>query len=220
MDEKEALTDEEKKEQLAKILAKLKQRRMDREAKEKEEEREREKNRIRSGKEMLEAKKKHEDLEIKKMVEQRKREKEEERLARQRVREQIEHDKMMRKAKFGGQPPEQPAAPVVAPPKPAAATKNHNETKLQIRLTNGSILLHKFGAKEPLSVVKCFIEMNRTDEPGPFSLMTSFPRKVFAEEDFDKPLYVLGKKSFIPYISFDHILVLHSFETNLELLCL
>lgn len=50
----------------------------------------REKNRIKSGKDLLEAKKKHEELEMKKIVEQRRREKEEDRLAKQRVREQIE----------------------------------------------------------------------------------------------------------------------------------
>lgn len=72
-EEKKPLTEEEKREQLAKIEAKLRQRRLDREAREKQEELEREKIRIKSGKELLEAKKKQEELEIKKMVEQRKR---------------------------------------------------------------------------------------------------------------------------------------------------
>jgi hypothetical protein len=39
--------------------------------------------------------------------------------------------------------------------------------------------------------------MNRTDEEGPFSLMTTFPRKVFSDEDFDKPLDILGKNTFL-----------------------
>jgi len=56
-EEKTALTEEEKKEQLAKIMDKLKQRRLDREAREKEETLQRERARIKSGKEMLEAKK-------------------------------------------------------------------------------------------------------------------------------------------------------------------
>lgn len=63
---------------------------MEREAREKEEALQRERNRIKSGKELLEARKKHEELEIKKIVEQRKKQKEDERLARERVREQIE----------------------------------------------------------------------------------------------------------------------------------
>lgn len=72
-EEKKPLTEEEKREQLAKIEAKLRQRRLEREAREKQEELEREKVRIRSGKELLEAKKKQEELEIKKIVEERKR---------------------------------------------------------------------------------------------------------------------------------------------------
>lgn len=72
-EEKKPLTEEEKKEQLAKIEAKLRQRRLEREAREKQEELEREKVRIRSGKELLEAKKKQEEVEIKKIVEQRRR---------------------------------------------------------------------------------------------------------------------------------------------------
>lgn len=101
-EEKKPLTEEEKKEQLAKIEAKLKQRRLEREAKEKEEALLREKNRIKSGKEMLEAKKRYEELEMKKIMEQKKREKEEERMAKQRVREQIEQDKLARKARQAG----------------------------------------------------------------------------------------------------------------------
>lgn len=193
-EEKRPLTEEEKREQLAKIEAKLKQRRLEREARERVDELEREKNRIRSGKEILEAKKKHEDAEMKKLIEQRRREKEEDRLAKQRVREQIEQDKQQRKAKFGTAGPPEPTpvpVPTPTPPKATTSNKNFSEAKLQIRLTNGATLTHTFGAKEPLSAVKCFIEMNRTDEPGPFALMTPFPRKIFLDEDYDKPLCVL-----------------------------
>lgn len=63
----------------------------------------------------------------------------------------------------------------------------------QIRLTNGQALTQSFSVKEPLAAVRLYVEMNRTDPPGPFTLMTSFPRKVFAGEDFDKPLTELGE---------------------------
>lgn len=192
-EEKKALTEEEKKEQLAKIEAKLKQRRMEREAREKREALEKERSRIKSGKELLEAKKKHDEIEMKKLVEQRKREKEEERLARQRVKEQIEQDKLARKAKFSGQPLEVPQVttpPQLATPKPSSG---YSEVMLQIRLTNGSSLVQKFGAKEPLSAVRLYVEMNRKDGDGPFSLMTNYPKKVFGPEDYDVPLESLGK---------------------------
>ncbi|XP_050293439.1 UBX domain-containing protein 1-B [Anthonomus grandis grandis] len=195
-EEKKPLTEEEKKEQLAKIEAKLKQRRLEREAREKQEALEREKSRIKSGKEILEAKKKHEELEMKKIIEQRKKEKEEERLARQRVKNQIEADKLARKAKFGGATQEKSVepqpAPVVAEPAVKKPTPTYNEVKLQIRLADGKTLVQNFGIKEPLSAVRLYIEMNKTDGDYPFKLMTSFPRKIFNSEDYDKPLDTLG----------------------------
>ncbi|KAF7287300.1 UBX domain-containing protein 1 [Rhynchophorus ferrugineus] len=189
-EEKKSLTDEERKEQLAKIEAKLKQRRLEREAREKEEALLKEKARIKSGKELLEAKKKYEELEMKKLVEQRKREKEEERLAKQRVREKIEADKLARKAKFSNTPVADPIvpAPISIPEK---KTQNYTEVKLQIRLIDGKVLVQNFGIKEPLSAVRLFIEMNRNDEV-PFKLMTTFPKKIFTIEDYDKPLESLG----------------------------
>lgn len=193
-EERKALSEDEKKEQLAKIEAKLKQRRMEREAREKEEALEKERNRIKSGKELLEAKKKHDEMEMKKLVEQRKREKEEERLARQRVKEQIEQDKLARKAKFSGQsePPQVQAINQIQqqPSKPPQG--GYTEVMLQIRLTNGSSLIQTFGAKEPLSAVRLYVEMNRKDGDGPFSLMTNYPKKVFGPEDYDVPLESLG----------------------------
>ncbi|XP_046388786.1 UBX domain-containing protein 1-B [Ischnura elegans] len=197
VEEKKPLTEEEKKEQLKKIEEKLKQKRKEREEQEKKDALEREKMRIRSGKEIVAAKKRIEEEEMKKIVELRKREKMEEKLARQRVKDQIEEDKAARRKKFGmggGAAPE-PAPPTPAPtasPCPAPAQRNYNETKLQIRLTNGEALTQTFGAKEQLSAVRLYVEMNRTDLNGPFSLMTPFPRKVFTDEDYEKPLDILG----------------------------
>ncbi|KAG5866223.1 hypothetical protein JTB14_033439 [Gonioctena quinquepunctata] len=188
-EEKKPLTDEEKKAQLDKIEAKLKQRRLEREAREKEEALLREKNRIKSGKELLEVKKKHEELEMKKIIEQRKREKEEERLAKQRVRDQIEQDKLARKAKFGNAPPPAESVATPAPPKPS---QNYSEVKLQIRMPDGSGLIETFGAKEPLSAVRVYIQMHGGNTAGPFNLMTNFPKKVFLSDDYDKPLDSLG----------------------------
>lgn len=194
-EEKKPLTEEEKLAQKAKLEEIMKQKRKEREEREKMEALEREKNRIRSGKEMIEAKKKQEDMEMKKLLELRKREKEEERIARQRVRDQIEQDKLARKARAQADAAKVPVATIPSPQTTVTTTtgpKNYTEARLQIRLTNGSALTFTFGAKEPLSAVRLWVEMNRTDEQGPFSLMTSFPRKVFTEDDYDKPLDVLG----------------------------
>nr|CAH7750395.1 unnamed protein product [Callosobruchus chinensis] len=74
-EEKKPLSEDEKKEQLAKIEAKLRQRRLEREAREKEEALMREKIRIKSGKELQEAKRRQEELEMKKLMEQKRKKK-------------------------------------------------------------------------------------------------------------------------------------------------
>lgn len=73
--------------------------------------------------------------------------------------------------------------------------------KFQLRLTNGQTLTQSFGSKEQLSAVRLFIEMNRTDDSGPFKLMTNFPKKVFTEDDYDTPLDVLGMLYLLSYIN-------------------
>lgn len=194
-EEKKALSEEERKQQLQILEDKLRQKRKEREEKDEQEALAKEKDRIRSGKEMATAKKKLEELEMKKILDQRKREKEEDRLARERVRKQIEADKAARRAKNGTEaqsPP--PAAPVVAAPPVSAAApkKEYNETKLQIRLTNGQLMTQTFCCKEQLSAVRLYVELNRTDGAEPFTLMTNFPKKVFSDSDFDAPLEALG----------------------------
>lgn len=201
VDEVKPLTEEEKREQLAKLQERLKQKRLEREAEERKAEIQREKQRRNFGKDVTASKEKLAELEMKKIAEQRRRDKMEEKLARQKVKEQIEKDKRERAAKFTKQ--NQTSASAAAsstvastPPtsQPAAPTekKDYTETRLQIRLTNGQALTQTFAAKEPLAAVRLYVEMNRTDPPGNFSLMTSFPRKVFAGEDYEKPLTELG----------------------------
>ncbi|KOC69006.1 UBX domain-containing protein 1 [Habropoda laboriosa] len=191
-EEKKPLTEEEKREQLRILTEKLRQKNKERDEQEKKDAQEREKNRIKSGKEMAQARRRLEELEMKKILEERKREKEEEKQARQRVREQIEADKAARRAKANvdkvpTEPPPVPLSPCTTPSK-----KEYNETKLHIRLTNGETLTQNFGSKEQLSAVRLFIELNRTDAPDSFNLMTNFPKKIFTEDDYETPLNVLG----------------------------
>ncbi|XP_011314778.1 UBX domain-containing protein 1 [Fopius arisanus] len=195
LEEKKPLTDEEKKEKLRLLEERMKQKRKEREENEKQEAYEREKFRIKSGKEIAEARRRLEELEMKKLLEQRKREKEEDRIARQKIREQIEADKAARRAKQAeesGQPAVSATSPTTPTSVAPAPKRDYNQTKIQIRLTNGETLTQSFGSKEQLSAVRLYVEMHRTDPPGPFNLMTSFPRKVFQTDDYDAPLDVLG----------------------------
>ncbi|CAB0006230.1 unnamed protein product [Nesidiocoris tenuis] len=200
-EEKKPLTEEEKKQQMLLLEQKLKEKKKEREEKEKAEALAREKSRIRSGKEIVAAKKKLEDEELRKAIELRKREKEADKQARQKIMAQIEADKQARRAKAAGSNETATATvttapPVASAPTPAAPPKDYTRTRLQIRLTDGSSITQTFGVKEQLSAVRLYVEMNRTDSQGPFSMMTTFPKKVFEEEDFEKPLDVLGKLNF------------------------
>lgn len=195
-EEKKPLTEEEKKAQLALIEEKLKIKRAEREERERQDALEREKIRIKSGKDLTEAKKKMEELEMQKIIEARKREKAEDEAARDRVRAQIEADKAARKAKLAVeqgkiQPIQSPATSSTSTIQSPKAQKEYTNTRIQIRLQDGKTVTETFSVKEQLSAVRVFIQMKQGADL-PFGLMTSFPRKVFADEDYEKPLEVLG----------------------------
>ncbi|KAK2184367.1 hypothetical protein NP493_269g03073 [Ridgeia piscesae] len=198
-DEIKPLTEEEKQEQLIKLQEMMKEKRLEKERLEKQEQIERERLRRMKGKEMVAMKAKLEEDEMKKIAMEKKKEKMEERLARQKVKDDIERDKRERAVKFGrasaeALPTVSAAVPPTASPPTAAPPKNYNECKLQIRLPSGSALVQTFSASEQLAAVRLYIEMNRTDGgTGPVGLMTTFPRKVFTEEEMDMPLSELGK---------------------------
>ncbi|XP_037954346.1 UBX domain-containing protein 1 [Teleopsis dalmanni] len=191
-EEKKPLTQEEKDAQLVILEQRLKEKRRERQDREVADALEREKNRIKSGKEMAEARRRMEEMEMKKIVDQRKRDKAEEKAARDRVRAQIEADKAARKARDE----KQPELPKVSSTTNATTTaktptKEYSQTRIQIRLQDGSTLTETFNVKEQLSAVRVFIQM-KTNIEDAFGLMTTFPRKVFNSEDFEKPLDVLG----------------------------
>ncbi|XP_050085431.1 UBX domain-containing protein 1-A [Anopheles aquasalis] len=206
-EEKKPLTEEEKKAQLALLEEKMKRKRQEREENEKKEAMERERLRIKSGKDMLEARRKMEEQEMKKLMDQRKREKLETKAARDRVRLQIEADRAARKAKDAGEPAgvtsptsttssatatsPTAAATVASPPKPAE-TKSYTTAKIAIRMMDGSQLVQTFQASEQLAAVRLFVQLKLGAIDTPFGLMTNFPKKVFTDEEYDMPLDKLG----------------------------
>lgn len=70
--------------------------------------------------------------------------------------------------------------------------KDYNECRIQIRLTDGSTIVRKFGTNENLSAVRLWVEENRKDGNGSFNIMQTFPRKVFTNDDMMKSLSELG----------------------------
>lgn len=196
-EEKKPLTEEERKAQLALLESKIKQKRLEREEEEKRDAIAKEKLRVKSGKDMLEAKARLEELEMKKIVEQRKREKAEEKAARDRVKAQIEADKLARKARLEGVPPGSMSSNVVQSPQPSVVpasttpSKSYDKARLQLRLYDGSAITETFDAKESLAAVRVFLQMKLSSVDS-FRLMTSFPKKVFSESDYEMSLESLG----------------------------
>ncbi|XP_042228110.1 UBX domain-containing protein 1-like isoform X2 [Homarus americanus] len=200
-EEKKPLTEEEKLLKKRTLEDKIRQRRREREMEEEKEARDRERKRIQMGQEIAERKRNMQDQELKRIAEERKKEKMEDKIARQKVKEEIERDRQARKEMFGNKGEEKSQAASVAPkpqPAPAAQTapkKEYTTARLQIRLPSGTPLVQEFKAKESLSAVRLWISLNRQDglpADAPFNLSMSFPRKVFSEEDMDKPLDILG----------------------------
>lgn len=76
-------------------------------------------------------------------------------------------------------------------PSSSVTPKSYANTRIQIRLLNGNTLVETFDVKEQLSAVRLFIQIKQGIDQ-PFGLMTNFPRKVYGDEDYEKPLEALG----------------------------
>uniref|UniRef100_A0A8B9PKR7 UBX domain protein 1 n=1 Tax=Apteryx owenii TaxID=8824 RepID=A0A8B9PKR7_APTOW len=198
-DGKQPLSEEERKDQTKRMMELIAQKQREREEREKRETIEREKQRRKQGQELSLIRQRLQEEEMKKLAEQRRREKMEEKLAKQRVREKIERDKAERAKKFGAgsgtQGSAEPAAAPVVPSSPSQeppTKREYDQCRIQVRLLDGTSLTQTFKAKEQLAAVRLYVELNRKDGEEPFSLLTTFPRRVFTEEDMEKPLQELG----------------------------
>ncbi|XP_071277085.1 UBX domain-containing protein 1 isoform X2 [Agelaius tricolor] len=157
-----------------------------------------ERERRRRGQELSKLREWRRDEERRRAAEERRRDRAEERAARQRVREKIERDKAERAQRFAPSPPNPPAQPCQEAPAP----REYEECRIQVRLPDGRALTQSFRAREPLAAVRLFVELHRGPgggagggaggPPEPFSLRTAFPRRLFTEEDMEKPLQELG----------------------------
>lgn len=198
------LTVEEKERQKRRMMELITQKQQEREEREKRERIEQEKQRRKQGQELSVIKQKMQEQEMQKAAEDRRKEKQEERMARERVKEKIARDKAERARRYGGgtsepiSPPAEsplpastpsPSSPVQEPP----TKKEYDQCRIQVRLLDGTALSQTFRAREQLAAVRLYVELNMPGGPeGPFNLLTSFPRRVFTEEDMEKPLQELG----------------------------
>lgn len=199
---KKELTDEEKAEQMKRLEELRVKKAAERVEREKQDAIEKEKRRVQEGKAITGLKAQLEEQQMKKIAEERRREKIETQKAKERVKAQIAADRAAKKeqeARERGEAVPASVHPVASPPPsqstaaPSSAPKDYTETRLQIRQTDGKPIVQTFKAKESLSAVRLYVQLNRKDLPGEkVNLMTTFPRKVFSEDDYDKPLDALG----------------------------
>ncbi|KAM7028192.1 UBX domain-containing protein 1 [Acridotheres tristis] len=159
-----------------------------------------ERERRRRGQELAKLREWRRDEERRRAAEERRRDRAEERAARQRVREKIERDKAERAQRFAPVP----TSPVPETPQEPPAPREYDQCRIQVRLPDGRALTQSFRAREPLAAVRLFVELHRDtgstgstgsgtgSPPEPFSLRTAFPRRLFTEEDMEKPLQELG----------------------------
>ncbi|XP_008302460.1 UBX domain-containing protein 1-like [Stegastes partitus] len=199
---KRPMTEEEKRDQVKRLEELMRVKQAERRERERAEEVEREKQRRRQGQELQQIRQKLQDDDMKKLAEQRRREKMEDKLARQRVKEKIARDREERAQKFGGGgPPSTAASSQPAPPSPSSPTsqgppptkKEYDESRIQVRLLDGSTITTVFKAQEPLAAVRVYVQMNgNTPEGQDFTLLSPYPRHVYTELDMEKPLKELG----------------------------
>ncbi|KAM7417550.1 hypothetical protein PAMA_017269 [Pampus argenteus] len=196
------MTEDEKREQVKRLEELMRVKQAERRERERAEELEREKQRRRQGQELQQIRQKLQDDDMKKLADQRRKEKMEDKLARQRVKEKIARDREERAQKFGGggssntaatsQPVQlSPSSPTSQGPPPTK--KEYEESRIQVRLLDGSTINTVFKAQEPLAAVRVYVQMNgNTPEGQDFTLLSPYPRHVYTELDMEKPLKELG----------------------------
>ncbi|KAI9019489.1 ubiquitin-related domain-containing protein [Phycomyces nitens] len=196
------LTEEEKKQKLADLKARLIEKRALKAQEEEAERKQAEKIRRKAGQDLSEVKQQLEAKEIKKAFDLKRKEKEDDKKALAKIKAQIEADKRDRAAKviFSQQTTAKEAAkngtpvPVAPTPAPVAAPptvkKEYTEARLQIRVPGASPLTSSFSADATLADVQTYLQSNGCTNN--FTLSTTFPRKTFGSGDLAKSLKELG----------------------------
>ena len=182
------LTPEEKQQKLLELQERMKQKRAEREQAEKLELKTKEKIKRATGAEMNALREKLEQEEMRKEVEEKRRRKEEDRLYKEKIRKQLEQDKLERKQR-SSESVAISSQPSTAPVSSSPAAVNYDVARIQIRTPKGP-LTTQLTPTDTLNTVIKFLETNNIRQP--FTLSTSFPRKVYASSDYEKTLKELG----------------------------
>lgn len=156
---------------------------------------EREKNRVRSGKEITEAKREHEEQQRKRAIEQKRQEKREALLAKKRIKDLVEADRAARREKYAKRGGASEAAAPAAVEKRAAPVAVSGG-KLQLRLPDGGRLELHFEAEATLGDVVARLASQRPElNGGTLRLSQPYPRRTFGADEYSK---TLGELQLVP----------------------
>ncbi|KAI9321296.1 ubiquitin-related domain-containing protein [Dichotomocladium elegans] len=191
------LTEEEKRQKLADLKAKLAAKRANKAFEEAEERKQAERIRRKAGQDISAAREKLEEQQLKKAFEAKKREKEADKLAKAKIKAQIEADKRERAAKreaakkaITEQSAQQASASASLPTAAPGAKKEYTEARLQFRIPGMAPITHTFPADAPFEDVNSFLLSQGCDRP--FTVSMTFPRKTFGAEETGKTLRELN----------------------------
>ncbi|XP_076268841.1 UBX domain-containing protein 4-like isoform X2 [Rhynchophorus ferrugineus] len=176
-------------EKIEKAKQLLEAKRLEKEKEEKETERLKEIERRKVGQEVQKMKKWQEDQELKQLMEEREKEKKQEREARERVLAQIAQDKADRAARFQ---PVASSTPTLkeqeATPGPSVNRSDPRTAVLQFKLPDGSTKTQDFASTDKLQSVLNYLKSELKLPLNKFTLSTTFPRRQFAEKDYNDTL--------------------------------
>lgn len=149
---------------------------------------ERELERRRSGQDLRSFKERQTELELKQLKEERKRDLIAEQVRRKRILEQIAQDRAMSAARFANNSGLNDAAAadgsVAAAAVPASPrVYTGNEARIQFRKPDGTVAAHDFLAADTFQTVRDFVATDLLAGCSNFTLASSFPRRLFGDED-------------------------------------
>lgn len=190
-------TEEEKQEKIRHAMKLIGEKRAERVKEEEKLELEREVQRRKEGKTLIKLKEWQNEQELKQLKDDRLRDKNEAKAARQRVLDQIEQDKKERAQRY-----QQFASPTTAdqppstekPATPTTPTIPPNSTRIQFKKPDGESEIVTFDADMLFADIHAFVMndvLNGTNIKE-FTLATTFPRREFTSEDFNKTLIDLN----------------------------
>lgn len=184
-------TEAEKQEKIKKAMKLIEQKRIEKIEEEKRVEKEKEIQRRIDGQQVLKAKKSKEDLELKQIKDDQIREKQQAKADRQRVLDQIEQDKKERAQRFGSStsPADTKASPTTPPSVSTPTTSVPNSTRIQFKKPDGESEIVTFDSDMLFTDLHLFVKNDILHGAAKdFILATTFPRREFSQDDFDKTL--------------------------------